>query len=376
MTDSGFTVCIAETRTGNVAYPDVPYLGIPQFARRINDDSSISIDIPVGDPGVPAVAKLRAITTPWRYSIAILSGKTVLAYGPIMTYQFDQASQVLKLGAGSMWALFSRRLLLNPAATIASPLSMDPAQDANYTGWTLATIMKKLASDSVGRGAGYELPIDFPADVASTNVRNYPIYDLASVGQRMKDLTQVEQGPDVDWDPYLATANTIRVLMRIGTPSLTQAGVNLIWHDGSSLTYVNVDSTSANMTTSVYTRGNSTERASQVAYATDTSLIGVGWPILESVDTTHQSVTDFTTLQGYANEWVRYYKNPVETWSAEVVMDVSPVVGTYKPGDTAIFNVQNHPWIPAGRYNQRILGWQQSGVNRLGLILEAREGAV
>lgn len=376
MTDPGFAIHIAETVTGRIVHFNMPIIDTPQFSRRINDDGSISISIPVGDPGVPAVAKLRAITAPWRYSIAVLVGNTILAYGPIVTYQFDHANSVLRLGAGSMWALFARRMLLAPGAAIASPLNMDPVQDANYANWTLATIMKKLASDSIGRGATYSLPIDFPADVAGTAVRNYPIYDLASVGQRMKDLTQVEQGPDVDWDPYLSTPNLIRVNMRIGTPSLTQAGANLIWHDGSSLTYANIDSTAANMTTSVFTRGNATERASQVAYATDTTLTGVGWPVLESIDTTHQSVTDFITLQGYANEWVRYYKNPVETWAAEVVMDVSPLVGTYKPGDTAVFNIQNHPWIPAGRYNQRILGWQQAGINRLALILEAREGAV
>lgn len=376
MTDPGFSVHIAETRTGTIVHFDMPIMGTPTFSRRINDDGNITIDIPVGDPGVPPVAKLRALAAPWRYSIAVMYGATILAYGPIMTLQFDHAGQTLKLGAGSMWALFSRRLLYAAAGVAASPLNMDPSQDANYTNLTLATIMRQLVSDSIARGATFSLPIDLPGTVVGTATRNYPIYDLASVGQRMKDLTQVEQGPDVDWDPYLASPNQIRVSMRIGTPSLTQQGLNLIWHDGSSLPYVNIDSTAANMSTSVFTRGNATERAAQVAYATDTTLTAVGWPALESVDTTHQSVTDFSTLQGYANEWVRYYKNPVETWAAEVIMDVSPLAGTYKPGDSAVFNIQQHPWIPPGRYNQRILGWRSAGVNRLGLILEAREGAV
>lgn len=379
MTDPGFSVHIAETRTGNIVLNELPFLGIPQFSRRINDDSGITVQVPVGDMGVPLYTKLRLLISPWRYSLAVCIGNTILSYGPITTYQFSHADMTLTLGAASMWALFSRRMLLKPAAVIASPLSMDPSQDANYTSMTLATIMKNLAADavSVTRGAGFALPIDFPSDVAGTNVRNYPVYDLASVGQRMKDLTQVENGPDVDWDPYFNTSSNIRVNMRIGTPSLAPSASDLIWDLGASLTFVSIDSNASSMSTAVYTRGNATERAAQVAYAADTTLITPGWPVLESADTTHQSVTEFATLQGYANEWVRFYKNPVETWSAEVVTFVSPVVGTYKPGDTAVFNIQDHPWIPPGQYSQRILGWQQAGsISRLSLFLEARQGAV
>jgi hypothetical protein len=125
------------------------------------------------------------------------------------------------------------------------------------------------------------------------------------------------------------------------------------------------------------TKGNQTERAAVVGYATDTALTNIGWPPLESVDTSHSSVTDYPKLLGYSTESVRFFGRPVETWQVEVDMDVTPLVGTYRPGDNALFNVQTHPWVPAGTYTQRILGWQQAqGPNRLMLLLQAQGGVL
>lgn len=376
MTDPGYSVHIVETRTGNIAINELPYLDTPQFTRALNDDGNIRVQIPVGDAGCPSPEKLRQLVTAWRYSLAICIGSAILAYGPIMTTQFDHQNSVLTIGAGSIWALLSRRWVIDPAAVIATPLSMATTQDANYSALELWGIAASLVTESLSRGAGFDLPIDIPTPAVGTAVRNYPVYDLANIAIRLKDLTQVQNGPDVDWDPYFNTSSNIRVTMRIGTPTLAQAGLDLIWDDESSITYLNVDSNSTTMSTSVLARGNQTERASQVAYSTNQTLVNAGWPQLEAVDISHQSVTDISTLQTYADEWVRFYRTSVEVWQVEVVTDVSPIVGTYKPGDHAQFNIQSHPWIPSGLYSQRILGWTQAGPNRLGLYLEATEGAV
>lgn len=374
-------VHIVETRTGTIVLNELPVAKIPDFSRSVNDDGSIKVEVPVGDQGVPSADRLRALVAEWRYSLAVSYGPAtvgapILAYGPIMTSSFDHASSTLTVGAGSIWALLARRLLVNPSGVVSSPLSMDEVMDVNYANLTLWGIARNLVSDSLSRGTGFDLPIDLPSSTVGTSVRNYPVYDLATVGQRLKDLTQVEQGPDVDWDPYFATSSTVRVTMRIGTPTLSQVGPDLLWDDGSSLAYINTDRNAQSMTSDVYVRGNATERAMQVAQAADRSLAAAGWPVLESVDGSHQSVVEFPTLQGYANEWVRYYKTPTETWECEVLTDASPVCGTYKPGDRATFNVQSHPWIPAGQYRQRILGWSSAGAGRLKLSLEALQGTL
>lgn len=377
---TGFSVQVVETRTGAIVMNELPVLGTPDFSRAINDDSTIKISVPVGASGVPAVPTLRSLVAPWRFSLAVSygppkPGNPILSYGPIMAHSFSDSSSTLTIGAGSMWALLARRLLINPPSVVTSPLSMDAALDANYLGMTLWGIARNLVGDTLSRGTGYELPIDLPASTVDIHDRNYPIYDLASVGQRLKDLTQEENGPDIDWEPYFSSSSTVRIQMRVGTPALSQVGQELIWDYGSSLTFVDVDSNSSNMITDSFGRTNSSERASEVAWAADRSLVAVGFPVLETVDTSHQSVKDFTTLQGHANESVRFYRNPVETWDGEVVTDVSPIIGSYKPGDSAKFNIQRHVWIPPGLYQQRILGWSNADPGRLKLNLQALQGA-
>lgn len=375
MADPGFTVHVVNTRTGEIVLPDIPVIGTPQFLRQINDDGNITIEIPAGDTGCPPVEVLRQLVSAWRFSIAVCVGATILAYGPIITSKFDHASGNLTVGAGSMWAHFARRLMINESAVIGSPLSMDPSQDVNLGFRSLGSIARDMVYFAGQRGVEYLLPIDFGTFVSGTHERNYPVYDLAPVGQRLKDITQVEDGPDIDWDPYFYTSTNIRTQLRFGDPSLTQVGLDLIWDDSSSVTYINVDSDSSNLTTDVYTRGNQTERAMEVAHARDWTLVNAGFPVLEMIDSSHQSVTEFPTIQSHADEWIRFHSTPVEVWEAEVVMDMAPVVGTYKPGDSAQFNVQRHPWIPPGSYRQRLLGWSSAGPNRLKLILEALEGA-
>lgn len=382
--DPGFSVHIVDTRTGTVVLNDLPVLGTPDFDRSINDDGSVQIDIPFGDGGVPNGHELRELTAEWRFSLAVSygpakPGSPILAYGPIMTSAFDHRSQNLKVGAGSMWALLARRLLLDPLGVVSSPLSMDEAMDANYAALTLWAIASKLVEDTISRGTGYELPIDLPDLTGTTvgdNERNFPVYDLASVGQRLKDLTQVEQGPDIDWDARFTSANQVRVAMRVGTPTLQQVGQDLIWDGGSAVTVMDVDRNGGTMTTDVFTRGNQTERAMQTAWAADRGLVGNGWPILESVDGSHQSVELFDTLQAHANEYIRFHRRPVELWYPEVATDETPLCGTYKPGDYGQFNLQSHPYIPPGLYRQRLLGWSPSGPGRLKLKLEATEGSL
>jgi hypothetical protein len=373
-------VHIVETRTGRVVHNEMPVMVVPDCNRSINDDSTIQIQIAVGDRGVPEAGTLRQLISNWRFSIAVsygpsVVGSPILSYGPIMAHKFDDTSGVLTVGAGSMWALLARRLLLNPLGVVSSPLSMDEAMDAKYLGMTLWGIARELVDDTLSRGTGFELPIDLPSPSVGEHDRNYPVYDLATVGQRVKDLTQVEAGPDIDWNPYFSDSGMVRVAMRTGTPSLTQIGQDLIWDYGSSITTCTVDNNAASMATDVFGRGNATERASQVAWASNRDLVPLGWPVLETVDTSHQSVEVFDTLQSHANEWVRFYRNAVETWEAEVKADAAPMLGTYLPGDSGLFNMQSHAWIPKGLYRQRILGWSLSGPQRVKLLLEATEGA-
>jgi hypothetical protein len=379
---ANFSASIFEIRTGKIVIRDIPVIDNPDFMRQVNQEGSWSISIQVGDISVPATETLRGIFAPWRFGCAIAWDDQYIAQaGPIITSQFDDDSAIISVSGGGLWSLLNRRVVIDPdyplAPTTASSLLNLATGDLNYGPLSLHTIAKHLVQDSCAR-PNFALPIDFPADISGTSVRNYPIYDLAPVGQRLKELTQVENGPDVDFAPYFdpSTPGYIRFQMRIGNPLLEQDGLDLVWDYGTGLRAVSIDSNGTAMVSGSFIRGNGSERASLVAYDQDLTLVNGGWPPTEIVES-YSSVTEGATLQGHAAGAIELRRVPIELWSADVRADQIPMFGTYHPGTFAVFNMIDHLWVPDGGYLQRILGFQNgSQINEIRLILQAIEGAI
>lgn len=377
-----FSATIFEVKTGKIVVRDIPVIGNPNFERQINQEGSWNISILVGDISVPATSTLRSIFAPWRFGCAIAwDDQYILQAGPITTSQFLDTTNQIQVSGGGIWTLLNRREIVHPSRTLTpttgSALLDMTTGDSSYGPLSLHTIAKKLVQDSCSR-TNFGLPVDFPADIAGTHERTYPIYDLASVGQRLKELTQVDQGPDIDFSPYFDLSNPgyIRFEMRIGNPSLTTGAVPLVWDYGTGLRSVSIDSDGSAMVSGSFARGNGVERASLVAYDEDLTLVSNGWPPTEIV-ASYSSVTEGDTLQGHATGALDLYRTPVELWSAIVRADLMPFLGTYAPGTLAHFNMQGHRWIPDGSYQQRLLGFQQGATTtEVNLILQAIEGAI
>lgn len=377
-----FNAFIFETATGRVVLRDLPYVGEPTYMREINREGSLSFRVVIGDVSVPPTTSLRALFTPWRFSVGIAWDDYIVQAGPVITSQFDDTSTVLTVTCGGLWRLLNRRTIVHPSYALSpttggSLLNLGAANNEIVYTSSLHTIAKKLVQDSCSR-SGFSLPIDYPADIAGSNTRTYPLYDLASVGQRLLELTQVQGGPDVDFAPYFDLANPgyVRWNMRIGNPVLSQSGADIYWDYGTGLRSVSVDSDGSSMVTGNFVKGNGTEEGSLIAYQRDTTRTALGWPATELIDQ-RSSITDGNVLQGHADSNVALWKNPVELWDAVVRVDTLPDLGTYSPGDFARFNIQDHRWIPPGLYLQRILGFQSGGqVNEISLILQALEGSV
>lgn len=377
-----FSASIFEIRTGKIVIRDIPVIGIPQFDRQINQEGSWQIAVQVGDISVPKTETLRSIFAPWRFGCAIAwNDQYILQAGPVTTSQFSDTDSQIQISGGGIWSLLNRRLAIHPSKvltpTTGSALLDLTTGDLAYGPLSLHTIAKKLVQDSCSR-TNFGLPIDFPADIAGTHERNYPIYDFASIGQRLKELTQVDEGPDVDFAPFfdLSTPGYIRFQMMIGNPSLTTAAVPLIWDYGTGLRSVSIDSDGSAMVSNSFARGNGVERASLVAFDQDNTLVTNNWPPTEIV-ASYSSVTDGDTLQGHATGALELYRTPVELWSAIARADLLPSLGTYSPGTLAQFNMQGHRWIPDGSYQQRLLGFSQGTVaNEVKLVLQALEGAI
>lgn len=378
---AGWTAIIFETRTGWIVNNDLPVLGVPTFTRRINTSSDLEATVLVGDSSTPSARALESLTAEWRYCLGVAFNGYAVAFGPITDSNYTDSSSQLRIGCGDMWSLLNRRTLINPATppantTASSLLPMDASRDVVYTGLSKADIAIRLVSDSCSR-TGFNLPIDTPPITGGTEpTRTYPVYDLATVGERLMDLSKEDQGPDIDWqlNPS-STDGYVRIQMRVGTPTLNQSGAAPIFDYGSSISEIDVSSNGTGLSMGDYVKGNATERASQVAYASNSTLIAAGWPALESVDTSHSSVTDTTLIQGYANANIAADQTMTKVWSCTAVLaPTAPQLSDYQPGTSAVINVRGHNYLADGQYNQRVLGVQNGdSVGTVRLILQATQ---
>lgn len=377
-------VIVFETVSGRIHTDDLPVVGVPQFSRQINQIGSISITVQLGNTDVPPASSLRAMLAPWRFSLGVARGTIITQAGPITDIQVSATNQQVTISAVGIWGLLKSRLLVTPSHTITptssgSTLDLGPSGDTVYTNMALHDIAAHLVSDNLSRGTTWALPIDVPTDVGGTATRTYPLADLATVGARLQELTQVINGPDIDFKPYFDPNNPgfVRWQMRIGTPVLQQAGAALCFDLYANLESIGIDSNGALLASGVYLKGTSTTNGPVGVYSRSPTLTSVGFPELEMVDTGHTDVSDATTMQGWADGDLALYQTTVETWTALVRLDQYPDFSSYDPGTFASFVISGHFWQPDGTYQQRILGWSQGPTHSdLELVLQVEQGGI
>jgi len=360
---------VCETVTGEIK-GEIPFIGKPQWDYGINSQGSLTLTVPIGRGGGALTKEdIRALLDPWRFSWGIAWGGYIVQCGPMVGYQYsDSASGApsVRISCVGIWGLFTtKRILANPGWNATTGKITDPEADINLSGLSLHTIAKRLIQFDMQRNGS--LPIDLPADIPGSSTRNYPGYDLAYVGERLAQLTQVIDGPEVEFRPRFTdmTHTKVEWEMRVGNPRLGNLGRPHAWDYGNALREVNEDGNASKVAFRWWARGNGMERGLLVGKAQDlTPVSAANFPVLESVDGQHTSVTEEATLQSWAEADVATYQKTVVTRSATVSVDGtdgqgritgSPRFDLVQVGDTATFNIRDHTFIPDGVYGQRII---------------------
>lgn len=371
--DNSWYVLVYENATGAVV-DELPLIGVPQWQNLINTPNcGGTVATPVDD-GVTALPeqykdalsadKLRTYfeVGGGRFGVAICYGTRlpsdwIAQAGPawVCTPSDDSATSgvpSVQIGFSGFWSLLMARLMVPASWTAATGISAVAA----YGPSTLRDIARSMLTDALTRGT---LPLDVPAAAgdSGTNVRNYPASDLAYLGQRLQELTQVQNGPDICFQPYFSTPGTIRHQALIGNPYLTNTSQPLVFEYGVNLISVIPPASSSGLATRSYAKGSGTDAGSLVwGYAADATLESAGWPVLESVDANHTTVTTQAEITGWAMANQAQNGRAVKAWSARVRLDGQSPAGGYAPGQALVYNMQGHFWIPDGTYTQRLLG--------------------
>lgn len=339
----------------------------------------------------------RADTAPGKAFLAVSylsdgGDETFLEAGPIWTTKYDDTDGVLQVGAGGLSSYFDKR----KAAFSDLPPSEDTPLDeqtelAEYhltLNDSLAGIARDLVELSQAEPAG-NLPIVLPdtADIDyGINVRNFFGYELEWLGAALKKLTEVLEGPEIQFVPRRRTDDPrfIEWVMQIGR---AENGLMLA-QDGppwqfdrtvpeSDVRDIDIDTDGSGLAERVFAAGEGEAEGRPIVWADAPELLEAGWPLLEAEVTATDSVSELGTLAEHAYGRLASSARPRESWSIVVSRDGRPNVGQYRAGDWARLRIRHHDYVPDGDYDMRILAISgSSGSEDVQLTLSERLAVV
>lgn len=328
----------------------------------LNDAGALSCTVTLRNEQVRRLG-LQESAKPGKAFLAAIEGDLVLQAGPIWIHDFDNDTGRLTIQASGMWSYFDHRVLI---PVLAGFLPSSPSADTNLTS-SLQGIARTLVAQARSHTGG-AVPVILPAAIAGTNVRNYGGGDLGIVGERLRELTQVENGPDIRFQPRLRPDKTgVEWVMQIGTPTqpllFSQVRPTFtIGLDGSSVSRLRIKADGTRLAGRGFASGGRAADDVLVAVSEDATLGAQGFPLLEVVDSSHATVSRVETLERYAAEITTLGRRPIETWSMRHEAAQRPFLSGFTVGDFAKVRVRNNAYLENRDHSMRIIS--RSGDNR------------
>lgn len=367
-----FQALIGDLRTGKITAV-VPVTGAT-WQQVVNAAGTISATVNTAAVEVAGL-DLYHTAAPPRAFLCIQYDQTIIAGGPIWTAHANWSAGTLTLGAAGMWSMFDARMLI---PVLAEPLTLGAAQAATTTYPTsanksLGDIAAALVAQALAHVGG-NLPIVAPAAQGLTPgaTRTYNGYDVASVGQRLAELTAVIGGPEVRFQPrYKSTDPTsVEWVMLVGSPAqpqFVQGGLDWTFDASvpkSMVSDIDVDISAKVMATRAWEVGGGTGVGVLLSQADSTALTSAGYPLTEFVDRTHNGVLVQADLDAYAAQLLTDHNRPAVALKIKVRNDGAPAdgasasgprLGQYVAGDYCQLVVPSGWYLPAGARRARIL---------------------
>ena len=305
-----------------------------RWRRVLNGSETFSATLPISDPLVRGKAPYE-LTTPAHTTVYAYRDGLPVWGGIIWTRHYDSESKTISIGAADWWSYFDHRKLLpllpgSPGTTGIAPLSVTYANtEQNQIARNLVT----LAQSHTGGDIGIEL------DASTSNInrdRTWWGYQMASVGEELRRLCSVLDGPDMRFTVGAPSGSDgkPRRLLLIGDPKLGQDGSPFVFEYGKNIQSYRWPTDGTRMATRTYAIGDGLEQATPIAVSEDTSKYALGWPLLES-DASYSTVSSGDVLQEHADSDQLVSRLPVALPALRVRGDSDPPYPSWSPGDDA-----------------------------------------
>jgi hypothetical protein len=365
---------LADLRTGREIL-DLPVME-GTWSVQLNGPGTLECTLNMQDPDIRALG-LRNASAPAKTVLAVVEHDVLVEAGPIWARSYDRDNQKLKLSAKGLWSIFDHRMIL-PVLAATIPVNQftvtDPSDNSGvktmpnpnlaskFDNIWLGTIAKRMVQQSE-TWTGGDLPIIYPPDDLGINIRDFNGLDFKAVGDALRQLTQVDGGPDIVFQPQL-TSDLLGVqwVMRIGTPSQpllysTGAVVFDMSVPESRITTLTVDEDASAMASVSWATGGRSGDTVLVSRASETAHLNAGYPLLEILDSSHTEVVIQSTLDAYAQENLSFGSGPVEIWKFRVELDGDPQFSEYTIGDIVdiVIGETSDPYLIPDTYQQRII---------------------
>lgn len=307
-----------------------------------------------GPPGVDDRSVTRRVRTICadgpRFLLVGVYGTRAVSYGFVSSpVPSPSGVQINTFGLGG---LLDRRRVITPGqranpSSAAANTSLGPTSKAN--------LARLLLLQSIAE-AGAALPLDIPAvGTSGSHVRNYLGADLASYTERLRDLGDDVDGPDVRVTPVLsADQQWITLRVDIGEPYVGRSGELTFNYPGNCRDVV-PDYDFSSMAAWHYVPGDGADQDKPVGVAVRTTLVDAGVPLMDRVDTSHGSTRDSAILDGYAEANADALESGLESLTLTVSADAEPALGTYGPGDDLSLRTTQHWWLDNQVHHRRIV---------------------
>jgi len=332
---------------------------------------TVQLDGPPGPDDRSVTRRVRTICADGpRFMLVSVYGTRAVSYGfvsaPVPSPTGVQISTLDLAG------LLNRRLVITPGqranpSSAAANTTLGPTSKPNLARLLL---LQSIAED------GAELPLDIPAvGTSGTHVRNYLGSDLASYTERLRDLGDDLDGPDVRVTPMLSVDQqwvTLRV--DIGEPYVGRAGELTFQYPGNCVDVV-PDYDYSQMGAWHYVPGDGADQDKPVGVAVRTTLVDAGVPLMDRVDTSHGSTRDIAILDSYAEANADVLESGLESLTLTVSADADPALGTYAPGDDLQLRTSRHWWLDNATHHRRIVAVSGNHTNTVTIkTAQAPEG--
>jgi hypothetical protein len=331
-----YTYLISDLVT-NQTLAEAPLSGV-RYSKKLGGTGELSATLVLGDPRVQ-ILDPSDLTTPTRRVVYVLRDDTPVWGGLVWTRRYGATAQQITLGCADFWSYFDHRKVLPvlPEDAYSDPRYVAQRADVGWNDIDQNQLARNLVALAQSHPGG-DIGIDVLRDTSLSGIvrsRTYFGYQNVNVGDALRKLAEIDQGPDMMFDVgLLDTHGRPTRLLRLGTPSLGQQGSAHVWEYGGNLLSYTWPSDGTRMATRTFAIGEGTERGALIAVAEDRDRYRDGWPLLES-ERGYNSIVDPEQLQAHAKSDQRASRLPVALPTLSVHGGLPPTTAEISVGDDA-----------------------------------------